>query len=399
MDVWPVLGSAFLFLSVPVGIKTPLIQGLLAVVCILIFISVKDKNEIYKELIKISIIFIPWIIYLLLRCDFSDQYALKKLSLILGMQYLSILFIIVAYNTDRNLFNRYFFVFALLLTIFNLLIFFASPQTVYYTDAVQRLSTEFANSISLARSFAIGAVCILMIKISISMWIKLIFMLPFVIGIYMTGTRGPMIALAIIVAFEYFHSIKKGANFVIKTFIAICLIIPLTIITYDHLEKPIKYYFDRGYKKGVIAESGRDVLFREALIEFTSSPYIGVGLGKYSKKEQENKPQWSNSVKANSILIRNYPHNIVLEILTELGLVGIILFIVLLMPGRWLIDFGNPYLYLFLLSFIFAATSFDITGNGGVFIFGYLARIESNKRRAAGIVPAINNQHCGVADA
>jgi O-antigen ligase len=115
------------------------------------------------------------------------------------------------------------------------------------------------------------------------------------------------------------------------------------------------------------------MLFRHAFQEFLSAPVFGVGLGQFGRADLAIAYQ-SN--------FGSYPHNIVLEILSSTGIVGMILFVMVLRPGRWMLHITTPYSILFLLSGLFAMTSGDVVANSGVIIFGVLARLAYYSRRA-----------------
>ncbi len=131
------------------------------------------------------------------------------------------------------------------------------------------------------------------------------------ISLFLTGTRGALVSLVAGLLFYFFFfaplSIMK------KGFILLLLLIGVVgIITLGH--KGIAKY--RILAIAVIDASVylRLVMWKEAFKVFIENPITGIGTGGFS-------------VNLGQFLLGNYPHNIIIEILAELGLIGLILFI------------------------------------------------------------------------
>lgn len=122
----------------------------------------------------------------------------------------------------------------------------------------------------------------------------------------------------------------------------------------------------------MLLESGRLQGVMTALEEFSFAPMLGRGLGKYGTvagiERKYITPQKVVAV---------YPHNVPVEILAELGLIGFVLFLIALRPGKWMFDLSNRYVYFFFLSFLFSLTSGDMTANSGLFIFSLISKLAS----------------------
>lgn len=70
--------------------------------------------------------------------------------------------------------------------------------------------------------------------------------------------------------------------------------------------------------KSVVELSNRSIVFRDALSLFKENPIFGVGFGSF--REHASSQVWS------------HPHNVILELLSELGLIGFILFLFMIVP-------------------------------------------------------------------
>jgi O-antigen ligase len=288
-------------------------------------------------------------------------------------QFGTILMICCAFYKDKEKFVKYFYICTIAM-ISIVLVYFFFNHSVYSIQGVKikgRLGTEGVNPIEMSRMFAIGALS-LMLWGRFSYWIKVVLCIPFFIGMILTGSRGPVISVSIVLACHYLWTQSQHRLIAIRLFLSCVLLIIALWTVGAYFQDPIDKYFTRGHRQGMYQGSGR---YSAALVtwkEFVSEPFWGVGLGKYGKPGTQASPTIDLS---NKPINRDYPHNILYEVAAELGIVGIILFIFLLRPGAWVFDFSNKFIYLFFLCFLFAMTSGDFFDNAGVFTFAYIARL------------------------
>jgi hypothetical protein len=361
------------FLHIPGGFLSMPTLGIAALCSIGFYFQTENKNQLFRGLLYAAIAWVPWLIYLAFRCDFNDPYSSKKLSLMVFAQFGSILMICCAFYKDQERFTRYFYVCTIGMITILLIYFFLNHAVdpIHSTQKAVRLTTENINPIMLSRTFAIGALSFLLWGRP-TYWVKVSLCIPFFVGMYLTGSRGPVISLLILFVVHYLWTQSQYKLFALRLFLS-CLLLILTLFTvgasfYESIDK----YFSRGHRQGMYQGSGR---YDAAIVtwkEFVSAPVFGVGLGRYGKP---GKQTTLISGKSNIDRYRSYPHNILYEVLAELGIFGAILFILLLRPGAWIFDFSNKFIFLFLLCFLFAMTSGDFFDNAGMFIFGYIARL------------------------
>jgi hypothetical protein len=157
------------------------------------------------------------------------------------------------------------------------------------------------------------------------------------------------------------------------------LITPILVLAINNYKKPIDMYLTRGTTKSALIESGRWPAVKKVLSDLPNAPFIGVGLGKFGKNE--NAGQVSYGIDGKKKYIRLYPHNVFLEVLAELGLLGMIFFIISFKPGAWIFNTSGDFTYILLLCFLFSLSSGDLTGNPGLFIFSYIARIATVRNK------------------
>lgn len=100
-----------------------------------------------------------------------------------------------------------------------------------------------------------------------------------------------------------------------------------------------------GIIEGEDISSGRSVLYRRSLELFEDNPIIGIGWAEFRN---------SHSLGLIRTDIPSHPHNIYIQLLTELGLIGFILFII-------------PLVYMYIKTFIELRKVLDKTENNHVF--------------------------------
>lgn len=369
----PVFNPIFDLLHIPSGYKSIVIQSINLIFCLTLFVYSKSFNNfrIKKELLLTLLVWVPWIAYLYLRTDINFEYSVLKFGKVFFIHFLGVFTITLFYLINSDTYNKFFLSITIILCFVLILLSIFIPSTFLYASRVERLTLENINPIWLSRSFAIGAICCLFIKSKYS-FAKFCLIPIFLILIVLTGSRGPLLSVLIVILIYFAFSKVSKPSFYIYLVVIFSLIFSTTIIFFPIISHFFNGYFNRASNKGIVEESGRLMLFKAAIIDFNSSPLIGVGLGRFYK----NKSKYINFKMHNSNTLNVYPHNLPLEILCELGIIGILLFILLLRPGFWLFHPESIYFYLFYLSFLFSLTSGDIISNSGVILFATLSRLE-----------------------
>jgi len=159
---------------------------------------------------------------------------------------------------------------------------------------------------------------------------KIFFSLFFLLMILWTGSKGPLVGLIIISTFLFYRYSRNKNKLLIFVLSILAIAIAYIII--------IKY--------------GENIRSVKMIIDFINSPdeYMeGVGQGSFGSRLENYK--YSLTLFQNNILLGVgfgnwqgdymnylYPHNIILELLSEIGVIGIILFFGLLL----LIKYKNP---------------------------------------------------------
>lgn len=363
----------FDLLQIPRGYRSGVIVAVLWSLGLIVFFRASNRKVIAAELILTVLPWLFWLAYAASRMDFSSGYAVKKFQLVLLTQFSVLLTVVVTYCADSGKFEKWFGWVNIAVSVALLVKLAADPSTFVYAGSIERLTIEDVNPIWLARAFAIGAFCVLRFPGWRLRW-KAAAALPFITGIVLTGSRGPLVGLGLVMVAANWRTPTKslksmavaGVGFAVVT-VAVYLLLPL-------VQPGVTGYFSRGSERGMFEESGRLAGYSLALQDFASSPVLGVGWGRYGASRRGSvvwRPEASDA--------RNYPHNVFLEVLAETGFLGLVLFVLLFRPGRWMLMVGNPFWGLFALTAIFASTSGDLTGNPGIYLLGFVAR--ATKRR------------------
>ena len=363
LNISTLFTSVFSSLGISAGMKSIFIQIVALILATIILVFKKKHTKLINELIKLCLVWLPFLTYLAFRTDMGDDYSELKFWKFVVTIFFSAFTLVIVYLADIKKFTS---------IIFPVIVFFGAlligkaildPQVFIYATVVERLTVDAVNPVWLARSFSMAALCVLFLPIK-SKIIKLLGFGLFIYWIIPTGSRGPLISLFLVLGVRW---ILLGEVFKIKTvMVRISIVASILAITVVTMGVITQSYLSRGTDKNVFEESGRVMLFTKALNEFKTSPIVGTGLGKYSRTSK------STLVKSNK---GYYPHNILLEVLSELGGIGFILYIITFRFGAWVFDIKNKFNCMFLLTLLFSMTSGDLNANAGVVFFAVLARL------------------------
>lgn len=192
------------------------------------------------------------------------------------------------------------------------------------------------------------------------------------ITMFGSGGRGGILFSAIsLIAYAVFE--RKNS----KQIYSGVLVITLAIVVAYNVSDEIKLLFERSiYRLSFLfsEEKGNSVNQRFELINFTlnkiaDNPIFGYGLGSFSKEYY-------------NIDGRYYPHNIILEIWFELGLIGLIIFGMLLLLLFIKFDAKKNIVYIILLlpPLLNSLKSLDFTEHRLMFFcFGMILSLSNNK--------------------
>ncbi|MFZ2397682.1 MAG: O-antigen ligase family protein [Smithella sp.] len=378
-----VVGVVYAAIGVPKGYYSFFTMVLAApFLCIIVL---KAEEKIIKPFWTVAKYWLPWIAYLFVSGVTSPEGS-WKLKMYLGIVVLPCMLLIVMALANPAFFQKYFM--KVLLAINVLLLIVLTLQIIEVRSIPGVSGAE--RMIWLSRGLGISAAYL----IAMNAWKRYPIMAPALIVVLFgamlyIGSRGPVISLILTIGLFWAVKYRKDVKTLFLIVWATAIIV-IAIMNVDTLSS-FAHSFATHKKAEKIERFGQDRLsvYEPTLRIFADNPVTGVGLGKWWQVFQKEVriPSWMASgareKRMRGELDVQYPHNIFLEILSELGLVGLVFFMLLFFPFKRLFSVDNEYNILCLLGFLYAFTSSDITQNATPMIFNLLSIL-----RARGYLPA-----------
>lgn len=275
---------------------------------------------------------------------------------------------------DKSSLKRLLASIALLSTVLSV---FALPQV--WSGEGLFIGFNEGNYMGLARLTGLGFIALLYFFINSKSKSKHLILIPTLIVavvLLSTGSRMPLIALAI--ASLYLLSkvfiyddrsiyIRKKAIYIVFTIIALATI--LYILLMNGYFKTFLFRFEVLFEDGVSSSSqGRTNRYEAALDMWNQNFILGGGFGSFGKYYEGSG-------------IANYAHNIVLEFLSELGLLGglwLIIFLAFIIISAYKgikngdVTLNTTIFIMFIYFFLNALISGNINDNRALFMFGIM---------------------------
>ncbi|MCK8824329.1 O-antigen ligase family protein [Fuchsiella alkaliacetigena] len=342
-------------------------------ILILIYILKYNRIRAKKINVKKSLIYLlPWLgfyIYIIMNSNLNS-YTLRKsiFFLVQGIVPIVFLFIyIIVQNKEKTkeFLNNLKYIFIFNAVIISSFVLFNAAKSGF---DIYRPTPFGANPIGNAHYIAFGLISLFFLKMSIKK--KLFLAFYFLINLYLMGTRSVILSLTVVLIIRFFYKMivfiyeKKTKQQWTKKFIIIILTLCIffgVISTnldifyslYNNLllrERSLSLFEERNV-------SARINFYFEALNMFLDKPVFGFGLGSFINYGSSD-----------------YPHNIILEILSELGFFGLLIYVFSLKINC--IDFNCLFSNLLLFMIIFAMFSWDIGRNYNIVLFSALMYVK-----------------------
>lgn len=172
-----------------------------------------------------------------------------------------------------------------------------------------------------------------------------------------SGARQFVIISIVLLLLWAIYSRKKGGMGIVFGIVGVVIIIELLDILFSSggMLFSVK-------EEGYMIASSRDGVMRHGMRLFRENPIIGVGYGRFSFGGRYGL----------------YPHNLFVEILCELGIIGLVFLISMIYkPARYLILNQKACLYLLIVFFLRSMTSGGLDSN--IILFSYIFAVGSLK--------------------
>jgi hypothetical protein len=166
--------------------------------------------------------------------------------------------------------------------------------------------------------------------------------------LFASGSRGPILSLVLVSILAFINHNPSKRKLIIFASLSILILLGPVIIP-----KILNF--------NIYSVMDRLDSYQFSISKFIENPW-GYGLGSFG-------------ILYNGLDERSYPHNIFLEIIVELGGVGLIVFSMLIYYTMRTYNRKNIFFYLFLISFVNAQFSGDLASNNYVFVYMALSSI------------------------
>lgn len=243
------------------------------------------------------------------------------------------------------------------------------------------ISVAGDNYLGLGRATGLGAIILILLYMTkkTNVLMKMVIILSVLIilfALFSSGSRMPLLSFIFVFfsAFVFSVKVKNGMIYLRKGFKTLSFFSIIGIVSFiglastgvfDTVIRRIGILFTE--TSGGTSAEGRIERYQIAYEVWKNNPILGTGIGSFP-------------IHYKGIDIVDYPHNIFLELLSEMGLVGLLLFTILilypvlnLVRNRNRLVFLNPenltVLFCFLFLFLNANITGDINDNRLLFTF------------------------------
>ncbi len=316
-------------------------------------------------LIVISFAFVSYVTTSLLWST-GYLYATKKAFYIATLTFWSLVAPAIVIANDRQRINRFFFV----LLLFACWVAFEAFLAFQESEGVGFVTALGTNYLGISRIISLGVIIatIYFMYLSDDFIKKLFFLLMLVVFmtlLMLIGGRAPFLVtfLAILVPFIIGVRISENHLLLIKRqliSLVVILVIILGIICYLFLTGELTTTLRRiivllNEPGGGRSASLRLEYYISSFELWLANPFFGYGIG-----------SWPILMEMGDV--RSYPHSLFFEIISELGIIGIMIFVSLItyairMLGSWSVIRNDPMRLLIAMLFVSALMNALISGD------------------------------------
>ena len=188
------------------------------------------------------------------------------------------------------------------------------------------------------------------------LFVSLCLLLCIIISLYSGGRQFMVISLAVALIWFLLQG-KRGASGWLVGILGIAIVILFISMLFEDggLLSSVK-------EEGYLESSNREVIMLKGINDFLNNPVFGIGFGRFEFMGRYGL----------------YPHNIIVESLCELGVVGLLILILISFKSvRYLLKYQTPCLYLFVVFFLRSMTSGGLDDN--IIMFSFVFAVLSLK--------------------
>jgi len=244
-----------------------------------------------------------------------------------------------------------------------------------FTAVSAELNLRAVGSIRIARTAGLAAVAALALGLRGRSWLWLIPVPVWVLVMLASGNRASLLAFGL-AGIPLLFSTRRvqalsGAAVMGMVAVAVVLTIPVA-------GEIVRFFFQQALWEadGRIYFADRGILFRTAWVLFARSPWVGSGLGGYAAMAGN---------------YYEYPHNLTLSFASEMGLLGLVPYLVLLWVTFRAFGLDRSPIHLGVVGvfvYLFVAAQFSGTYGDSFFMWVSALAIYGVPRAERGEVPA-----------
>lgn len=354
--------------------------NILFLVYLIYFFTKKNKNFFNKIKFDYFLIIMVLLVYLIFNSVLNYEYVDHKK--VLSFIKLLILPIILYFLfTNKNILFFFFFSSLFLSILLSLDIFFQYFNNGYdifgnspgkdfcdfekknTINPCSRLSGFFGDElIAGTYLFFFGTTSSIYFYLKTKKNINLLFSIIIFLALILTGDRSPIIFQIIFFSFLFifYKGNKKKIALIILTTLSLGIII---FKNNSYLDNRINYFSERIDNHSNLYEAFKSTPWGAHYILSVrignDRPLIGYGIGSFKKICKEPKYEDKTLAKGYNNC-SNHPHNIYLEIYSELGILGLIIFLVIIffiikkfISKKFTIDLDKLIVFITIICFIF----------------------------------------------
>jgi len=375
----------FTFLIGPAFVNT-----CVALLCIFFLIVYFTKNN-KKDLINISIIIVysVWIFYLIINSLFSENIILSLEGSLFYFRY-GIFFLAILYLFQNKYYSKFFFICILISII--ILCFDAVFQYYFRENLIGLRAHSTRISSFFGKEFILGHHLSKLLPLVLGLYLfffsetkyknLIIFLILFFTSfvILISGDRSAFIFLLITMLFTFYYFLRTSKiSFIVFFFILISFLVIIFSFSVNVKNRFIDNSLSEIYSKNEFRfySHQHELHFRSAFKMFLDKPIFGVGPKlfrhhcldkKYFIKEKMNLENEHFLTGCSTS-----PHNLTLQLLAEVGLVGflpVFFLIIILIYKLSVVTFSKKYNNNFFLMFVYLSCLVNlspITPSGNIF--------------------------------
>lgn len=384
------------------SIKLPidLAAVFLLLTCVLMMINIYRKGVLNKTFLVLTTVLFTIVGYILLNFIFTsgNAYFADKLIKFILLTIPTIVLTVLILNSKESVHKFYVSIVLITITIALILV----PSLIARGTNIGFIGISGGNYQGVARLLGAGLVIaifyFLLIETNLKkkaiMLIASLLILTVLLG---TGSRMPILGVILASTYIAFQLVllksgviylRKGVKNLIPFVITLGLVIPIIIqkgVLQTIIYRFIVLFTENG---GGTSTLGRIERFDTALDMLKSAPFLGTGLGSFSVYYGNRE--------------YDYPHNLILEISSELGLLGLLLFLSIIffsaifsftnIRKKKLTTIGMVTIGLLIYHLSNAMVSGDINSNRILYVFIILLyflpilNIDTDKNRKSGVI-------------